>query len=254
MSQNLQFGAPKLKAKVFADLMISGSGIPWEDRGSVGFLGAFFGTAFGVMFKPVKTLSKMRRPETSRDANIYAYAMGGVWFIAVLIQSAFSYYVFYSQDKSLELDGQQYVINTVLEALLAGVAAAIMPRAIAWMFYRLTAFDMTSKAPPVLIYNCIVYLMSPSLVALIPGGTKPWLAIGPCVAGVWMFLLLLIIAIGRLRIGIGAAIIGSLLTFLAFAGAVVGGIVLIQAIWCNVLGKASINEPAPLPNGRAQMQ
>ena len=255
MPQNTQFPSHKINAPPLSDLMRSGSGIPWEDRGSVGFLAAFFGTAFGIMFKPLSTLAKMRRPETPTDANIFAYAIGAVWFFAVLIQSAFAYFVFYANDRALEIDPQQYLVNTLLEAALAAVAGALLPRLVAWMFYRLTSFDMTGNTPLVLINNTVVYLMSPSLLALIPGGTKPWLAIAPCVAGLWMFILLLIVSIGRLRIRVGAAIIGSILTFVASAGIVVGGIFLIQVLWCTVLNKSSLNPIAtPNPTGRSWNQ
>jgi hypothetical protein len=230
--------------------MSSGPGIPWEDRGSIGFFPAFFGTALGVMFKPVATLTKMRRPETANDARIFAYACGVVWFLAVLIQSTFSYFVFYTHDASIVLDSHQYVINTILEAILAGVAAAFMPKAISWMFYRLTAFDMTSKAPPVMVYNCIAFLSGVGLLALIPGGPKPWLAIGPVLAGIWMFVLLLTTAIARLRVRAVAAIIGSVLTFLAFAGLVIVGIVVINLVWGQVMDNASLNTPIPISHLR----
>lgn len=237
------YSPPVKKPEKFVDLMVSGPGIPWEDRGSVGFMGAFFGTAVGIMFKPVETLAKMRRPETSTDARIFAYAMGVVWFLAVAIQSAFAYFVFYNRDTSLAVDGQQYVLNTVLGGVLAGAAAAFGSWVVSWMFYRLTAFDMTSKAPPVLVANCITYLMGPSLLALIPGGIKPWLALGPVLAGIWMFIVLLIAAIGRLRIRVGAAIIGSFLTFIATAGMVSLGIFLVNFVWCSMMAKASLLPP-----------
>ena len=245
----MRIAAHQPKPVEVVDLMVSGSGIPWEDRGSVGFMAAFFTTAWGMTFKPVRTLTKMRRPETADDAKRLAVAYGGIWFLAVGIQSAFAYYVFYVHDRSLEVDGRQYVINTILEAVLAGVAAALLPTVVAWMFYRLTAFDMTAKAPPVLVYNCIVYLMGPSLLALIPGATVPWLALGPALAGAWMFVLLLIVAIERLRIRVAAAIIGSVITFLATAGMVIIGILLVQLLWCNLLDKASI-----VPSGQTTAQ
>ncbi|MGD0769915.1 MAG: hypothetical protein ABSB42_17155 [Tepidisphaeraceae bacterium] len=248
----MRIAAHQPKPVEVVDLMVSGSGIPWEDRGSVGFMAAFFTTAWGMTFKPVRTLTKMRRPETADDAKRLAVAYGGIWFLAVGIQSAFAYfffYVFYARDRMVDLDGQQYVINTILEALLAGAAAALLPTVVAWMFYRLTAFDMTAKAPPVLVYNCIVYLMGPSLLALIPGATVPWLALGPALAGAWMFVLLLIVAIERLRIRVAAAIIGSVITFLATAGMVIIGILLVQLLWCNLLDKASI-----VPSGQTTAQ
>lgn len=233
---------PKAGEKA-VDLMSSGSAIPWEDRGTVGFLPAFFQTAFGVMFKPVATLSKLRRPETPKDARIFAIACGFIWFLSVIIQSAFAYFVFYANAKSLDVDTHQYMINTALGALLAGVAGALLPHVVSWMFYRLTAFDMTSKAPPVLVYNCITFMAGCCLLALIPGGAKPWLAFGPCLVGIWMYILLLIVAIRRLRIRIGAAIIGSTLTFLATAGLVILGIFVVNAVWNNVIGNSSLNPP-----------
>jgi len=242
----MRIAAHQPKPVEVVDLMVSGSGIPWEDRGSEGILAAFFQTAWGMMFKPVRTLAKMRRPETADDAKRFAVACGVLWFLAVGIQSDFAYYVFYARDSTLDVDGQQYVINTVLEALLAGVAAAFLPTVAAWMFYRLTAFDMTSKAPPVLVYNCMAYLMGPSLLALIPGGFVPWLALGPALAGAWMFVLLLIVAILRLRVRVAAAVIGSTLTFLAMAGMVIAGIFLLQLLWGNLLDKASI-QPSERP-------
>jgi hypothetical protein len=243
MPNEMRFAAHQPKPAAVVDLMVSGSGIPWEDRGSQGMLAAFFKTALGMMFKPVRTLTKMRRPETADDAKRFAVVCGVVWFLAVGIQSAFAYYVFYARDRMLDVDGQQYVINTILEALLSGAAAALLPTVAAWMFYRLTSFDMTAKAPPVLVYNCMAYLIGgPSLLALIPGGFVPWLALGPALAGAWMFVLLLIVSIMRLRVRVAAAVIGSILTFLAMAGMVIGAIFLVQLLWCNLLGKGSISE------------
>ncbi|MGD0463782.1 MAG: hypothetical protein ABSB74_14945 [Tepidisphaeraceae bacterium] len=243
--EDFRFKGLEKKIEDRPDLMVSGSGIPWEDRGSFGFLGAFFKTAFDAMFKPTQLLAKMARPETATDARIFSYAIGGIWFLAVLIQSAFAYFVFYVHDKSVEIDSQQYLFNTLLEGAAAGVAAALMPRVVAWMFYRLTAFDMTSKAPPILVRNIITYLMGASLLALIPGGPKPWLAVGPILTGAWMFITLLTVAISRLRVRPGAAIIGSILTLVGTSAIVVAGILVVFQVWCTLLDKASLTPIVP---------
>jgi hypothetical protein len=246
-TQEFRIAAQDIKAAARPDdLMASGTGIPWEDRGTVGFFSAFFGTAFGVMFKPIATLKKMRRPETGNDAKIFAFACGVVWFFAVIIQSTFAYFVFYSHDSSILLNANQYRINTGLEAVLAGAAAVILPRVISWIFYRLTSFDMTSKAPPVLVSNCITFLSGVGVLALIPGGPRPWLAIAPVLAGVWMFVLLLVTAISRLRVKAVAAIIGSIITFIAVSALVVAAILAINFFWGNVIGNASITLPLPM--------
>jgi hypothetical protein len=64
-----------------------------------------------------------------------------------------------------------------------------------------------------------------------------------------MFILLLITAIARLRIRVGAAIIGSTLTFLATSGLIILAIYAIQFLWCSVIGYASLTPAIPLtPN------
>jgi hypothetical protein len=252
--EDFRFKGLEKKIEQRPDLMVSGSGIPWEDRGSYGFLGAFFKTAIDAMFKPTQLLAKMARPETSTDARVFAYGCGVIWFLAVIIQSTFSYFVFYTRDKTIDVDPQQYMLNTLLEGVAAGVAAALMPRVIAWMFYRLTAFDMTSKAPPILVRNMITYLMGVSLLALIPGGPNPWIAVGPILAGVWMFVTLLTVAVSRLRVRAGAAIIGSMLTFAGTTAVVVGGMLVIFQVWTTVLGKGSITPIIKPPTSANQVR
>jgi hypothetical protein len=56
-----------------------------------------------------------------------------------------------------------------------------------------------------------------------------------------MFVSLLIVAIVRLRVRVGAAIIGSLLTLAATAGMIVAGLWLIQFLWNTMMDKGSIS-------------
>jgi len=64
--------------------------------------------------------------------------------------------------------------------------------------------------------------------------------------GLWMFASVLIVAIARLRVRVGGAIIGSIITWLATMGMIIAGIWLIQFVWCNVMAKASIVPIVPL--------
>jgi hypothetical protein len=235
------------KSAEIDDIMASGPGIPWEDRGSRGFLSALLSTAFAMMFHPAKTLAKLRRPETSTDAKVFSYAIGGVWFIAYCMQSTFSYYRFFNNinDPKIEFDSQQYVINTALGAVLCAVAAIFLCKIVSMMFYRLTAFDATTNSPPVLSYNCVTYLASASILAIIPGGPKPWLHVAPLVVAVWIYFSMIPVAASRLRIRMGAAIIGSTLTFLATVAMVAGGVTLINFLWNVLLGKGSISTFSP---------
>ena len=85
----------------------------------------------------------------------------------------------------------------------------MLARVLGMLFYKLTAFDMATKAPPVLVHNTVNYLMAPSILALIPGGPNPYLQIGPALALVWFFVALLAVAIKRLRVKVSAAVIGA---------------------------------------------
>jgi hypothetical protein len=252
---DIQIAAMQKKTVTAVDLMVSGRGLPWEDRGTIGVVPAFFKTAWAAMFRPISLVTSMRRPETAKDANIFAYGLGIVWFLVVGIQSTFAYFVFYSRyPVDQQPAGQQYAINTALEGLAAGVAAVLMPRIVTWMYYRLTSFDMTSKAPPVLVYNTITYLMGVGILALIPGGTKPWLAIAPCVAAVWMCVLLLVVGIRRLRVRVGAGIIGSIVASLGAAAVVGGAWLALWLVWVQVMGNDSFPAPPPPPPASAQQR
>ena len=244
-TSDFRIASQQKKAAEIVDLMSSRSGIPWEDRGSRGFVGALFSTIFAMMFSPVKTLTNLRRPETSTDAKLFCYCIAGIWFIAYCLQSAFNYFVFYTRDPKLVVDGQQFIIDTALGAALCAVATVLLSHVVSKMFFRLTAFDATTKSPPVLSYNCVVYLMSPSILALIPGGPKPWLHIAPCIVAIWIFIQLILVAIYRLRVRPGAAIIGSILTFLATTILVVAGITATNLLWNTALDKGAVTPTIP---------
>ena len=66
----------------------------------------------------------------------------------------------------------------------------------------------------------------------------------------WMFVLLLTTAIARLRVRAVAAIIGSVLTFLAISGLVILGIFAINLVWGTVIGNASLDTPIPVSHLR----
>ncbi len=55
-----------------------------------------------------------------------------------------------------------------------------------------------------------------------------------------MFVTLLTVAVSRLRVRAGAAIIGSMLTFAGTAVVVVGGMLVIFQVWTTALAKGSV--------------
>lgn len=227
------------------DMMAHGPGIPWEDRGSVGVLTAFFKTAFGMMFAPVKTLRQLRRPETTEDSNTFAYGIGVIWLLAMVIQSAFDYWLLYRTNTRIEFNANQYMINSALEAIAAGVGAVVLLRFLGILYYKSISFDMSQPSPPVLSRNVVAYASSPSLLALIPGsyGVIP---LGTLAALVWMLVLWIAAAKGRLRVRPGGAVVGPVLTFVVCCAAIAVASLALWVIWVQVVGNASITIPEPV--------
>src|ERR1700733_11947542 len=81
------------KKEGLVNLMKAGSGMPWEDRGSIGIVGAFFKNLTQALFSPNALLAKMRRPETTGDANAFVYICCSFWFLGSVIQSVLDYFV-----------------------------------------------------------------------------------------------------------------------------------------------------------------
>jgi hypothetical protein len=234
------------KREQFIDLMAPGPGIPWEDRGSVGVLGGFFKTAFSMMFAPVKLLSNLRRPETAKDADVFMYGIGVIWILAMVIQSAFDYFVFYRNNTKLEVDTNQFMLNTALEAVATGVGAVVLCRVISILYYKSIAFDLSQPAPSVLAHNVVAYASSPSLLALIPGSLgAAWPPLGVIAALLWMLVLWIAAARGRLRVRPGGAVVGPVLTFVVCCAVIAGATLALWAIWTQAMGDGSVTLVAP---------
>src|SRR4051812_37597202 len=86
---NVAIASLDARKQMMFNLMAPGPGTPWEDRGSVGVIGAFFKTCFRSMFKPADLLDSIRRPETGGDSFSFAIGCGLMWAISALIQEYF---------------------------------------------------------------------------------------------------------------------------------------------------------------------
>ncbi|MDP9173624.1 MAG: hypothetical protein M3O30_07135 [Planctomycetota bacterium] len=216
---NIRIASQEVKAAKLYDLMIPGPGVPWEDRNSSGSVSSFLKTATGLMFHPAATLNRMRRPDSRAEANSFAMVCAVIWVMAVFIQSAFDYFVYYKSN--VNLIANQYWVNTAIQAVLVGAGAFMLPRVASGLYFKLAGYDMTTKVSPELVHNTLAYLMAPSLVALIPGsymGTYIGIWIAPLLALLWILLLWMAAGVGRLRIGVAGAMVSSVLTFLICMG------------------------------------
>jgi hypothetical protein len=194
------------------NLMEPGSGTPWEDRGSVGFVGAFFKTAFAAMFAPRRLLTSMRRPETASDARILCIVYGVFWGLGWVHNDVMAWR-HSGDDFDMTVHGYAWIIHFAL-----GVAGTFFVLQFgSALFYKLiSAGEMKAKVPRVLVYNVFVYCLGPSILALIPFG------IGPLVALLWIFGLFMFAATSRLGVNTGNAIVCTLIGF----GVILGGAVL----------------------------
>ena len=218
-------------AVVAADVMAAGAGTPWEDRGALGTVAAFFKTVGMSLFQPAKLLEQMRRPETSSDVTAFAAGCGLMWAMSVVIHSAIAYSAI-SKDADagkVDLSASQYWLNTGLQAAGAWVGTLLLLKIASGIYLKLVAHDMKQRTPSVLIYNAMGYGLGPSILALVP-------FVGPPVALVWIFVNWLVMGFKRLRVKPGAAVVTAVLTFVA-VGALVGGVYLGgQFLASNVLG------------------
>src|SRR5688500_15932975 len=73
------------KATGALDLMRPGDGTPWEDRGSLGLVKAFFATCAKSITAPARLLDHIRRPDTTAEASQFAYACAAMWGVSTAI-------------------------------------------------------------------------------------------------------------------------------------------------------------------------
>ena len=233
------------------NLMKPGSGMPWEDRGSMGMVPAFFKNLTQALFSPNALLAKMRRPETSSDATAFAIVCCSFWFLGAVFQSIFDYFVRYAPNRYIDVTINSYVLNTALVALLCGGGAFVLLLLASSLFFKLTSHDMVAKAPPVLIRNTLSYLMAPNIFALIPISIKG-IPVGPVLAILWMMFLWMVAGRGRLHLPKGGAFVAPILTMGACAAIIFAAFFAIQIVAVNVMNQSSIVDNSLTPPKTAQ--
>jgi hypothetical protein len=196
----------KQRAKVI-DPMAVGPGTPWEDRGNLGVVVAFFKTCLASMFKPGELADQIRRPDAAGDTGVFTIACGVMWGLSVFVHSLLTY-LRVEKDPKLAVDAHQFWITTSVQIIAAIAVTWVALRIAANLYGRIIEFDMKQKPPGVLVINLLAYGLGPSLLAPIPYA-------GPLVA--WLWILIAWAAIGKRRLGVktSAAVITPLLTMAA---------------------------------------
>lgn len=193
----VEIAAMKREVERIGDLLAPGSGTPWEDRGSIGVVGALFKTIGQSMFSPAKLLYSIRRAETATDARVFVlicgFFFGAAWVLNDIVNLKRA-----GTDFDMVDNGYPMIAHFVLGIVGTWGLLHLIVR----LFYKLvSAGEMKQKFPPVLAYNVYAYCLGPAILAFIP------FYIGFAVALVWILMLFIYAAKTRLAIkGSGAVI------------------------------------------------
>src|SRR6476660_1092523 len=168
---NVAIASLDSRKQTMFNLMAPGPGTPWEDRGSIGVVGAFFKTAFRSMLKPADLLDSVRRPETGGDSFSFAMGCGLMRALSALIHGYFYYQHMVGVEKRtansttedrITVLGQPWAIWCFIAAVLAVIGVLLFQKIGSRLFYSLVGTEMKSKAPPILVYNIFGYCLGPS--------------------------------------------------------------------------------------------
>jgi len=190
------------------NLMEPGPGTPWEDRGSIGAIGAFFKTAMQSMSSPGKLMRFIRRPETLADARVFTIVCGVFWGFGWVISDCIRL--------AGAPGGFDFVENypTLLIHFALGVGGTyVLLNLVSRLMHKLiSAGTDTNKAAHSLVFNVFTYGLGPSLLAVVPFG------IGPGIALVWIIGLWIFSGGSRLGMTVGNALVCVLMSSVAVIG------------------------------------
>ncbi len=218
----LHIAALERKQVEAVNLMQPGPGTPWEDRGHLGVVKAFFATCNASLLAPMKLLHSMRRPDTKSDVRSFAFGCGMMWSLAAVIQAVTIRFTGGGETPRGYWGGVivLIVVCPLLVCLLLEIAAAVLG--------KLNSMELKNRAPAVLTYNAVGYALGPSLLAPIP-------IVGPIVAVLWIILIGLAASVRRMKVSLGAAIINSVLTAILVLLTAAGTLAVLRLLLALVL-------------------
>jgi hypothetical protein len=245
---NVAIASLDARKQTMFNLMAPGPGTPWEDRGSIGTIGAFFKTAFKSMFKPAELLDSIRRPETAGDSFSFAIGCGMMWALSAVVHGWFYWKHLLNEETRTMGSGTEYRISVTgqpfwlwcgIAAIATVVGAVLFQKIGSKIYYSMVATEMKSKAPVVLAINIFGYALGPSLLAPIP-------FVGPILAIIWILMVLIVGGTTRMKIGLAGAITGSVVSMAVMLGAC-------GAAWffAKYIPPQPVIKEDPLPRGRS---
>jgi hypothetical protein len=248
---NVEIAALKKQVVQQGNLMQPGSGTPWEDRGSLGLVKAFFITCFKSVTSPGELWDQIRRPETTSDATTFATCCGVVAGVTWVVHSL-GWDLVYSgrslsdgvppllvkNDFRFTIDWQTWWVGAALQMVCAVGGMLAMLRLANFIYQKLLPHGIAARIPPALSCNVIAYALGPVILALLP-------FFGWALALLWLLILLIRAGIRRLHLGAGTGIISGILTFLVVT--VLGFLIYVGGAfaWSRTLGPSVTFVPPP---------
>jgi len=248
---DVEIAALKTKVVQQSNLMQAGSGTPWEDRGHLGFIKAFFGTCFKSLFSPGELWEQIRRPETTSDATTFAVWCGVVAGISWVVHSLAWDLVYngfgadngvppllVKNDFNYTIDWQTWTLGAALQMGCAIFGTLLLLKLANLVYQKLLPHDIASRIPWALSYNILAYTLGPVLLALIP-------CFGWVLALLWFLVLVIYAGIRRLRLGAGTGFVSGILT--VFVVTVIGFSIYFAGAfgWSYLTGTAVTYIPPP---------
>jgi hypothetical protein len=216
---NVRIAALKSKKAEAFDPMSPGGGTPWEDRGSIGIVKAFFATCFMSMKSPRMLFGSIRRVETTGEALRFAIGSGLMWGVGILLSGLIRLAYVASRPDAV-VDFPVFAIQ--YGALTIGMIAAVV--VLMWIgariLHSLISAELKHKVPPSLTTNLVAYSLGPSVLAVIP-------YIGPVLAAIGILVVMVLACTSRLRVNTRGAVTCSIITW----GGLALAVLVVWALW-----------------------
>lgn len=198
------------------DLMATGTGTPWEDRGTHGTVGGFFKTAFMAMFKPRALYALLRRPNTTKDANAFVIGCGIFWSLAVATHA-----LLMIARSTTPIDPARDLVRHLIFFIASPFIFYGLMAVAKNVFAVVVESELKKGTPRSLATNVFAYAAAPSILAplLVP---IHWAA-GAGVVWLWITLVATTGARSRMRMSFAGSLIGVVLGVAVVAAIVAGG-------------------------------
>jgi hypothetical protein len=215
--------------------MEAGSGTPWEDRGTLGVIGAFFKTCVMSLKAPGQLLVQIRRPETIGDGRAFASGCGVCWGVSLVIHRLLMLRLWYHDDRRYEIDMTFFWIENAL--FFAGAIGGVLLfiHVVSRIYHKMVESEIKHPVTPALFVNLFSYALAPSLLALVP-------VAGPVLAVCWILALLVIAGSARLRLNAGSAAVASFISVAAMVLACLAAWFVVRMLVWEAMTGGAINE------------